>query len=167
MIRMSVGNAPAEIRGAVLAMKRADAEVRRDVSARLRSTMNGPWRSAVESRLTGSGPMEARMLTPGARIAAGNPPTLVTASSRRRVGSGGGLTPDVHWRGFEYGAKDSLSTVRSSKGKSFQRHTKRHLPASNPRGRVIGPAVANILPRVAAFWAQSVVRAFMDAAEKR
>ena len=39
------------------------------------------------------------------------------------------------------------------------------MPTRRRNGRVLGPAVQAILPRVAAFWAQSVIRAFMDAAE--
>lgn len=163
MLNVTVGDAPAELRAAVLAMKRADSSVRRDVAARMRETMNPEWRQEVTSRAGGG--MEAAMLTAGVRIAGGNPAQLVAASSRRRVGSGGGLVPDRHWAGYEYGAnRNSVSTVTSPRGKSFKRHTKRHLPARG-KGRVLEPAVKNLLPRIASFWAQSVVKAFMDAAD--
>lgn len=168
MLNVNVGDAPAELRAAVLAMSRADSEVRRDVSGRLRSTMNPVWRGLLAGNLTGAGPMEGRMLLAGSRIAAGNPPQLVTASSRRRVGSGGGLVPDQDWHGWEYGANgDKTSTVTSRKGTRYKRHTTRHLPPRTPNGRVIGPTVARILPRIASFWTQTVVRAFLDAADRK
>ncbi len=168
MLNVAVGNAPAELRAAVAAMKRADSGVRRDVSGRMRETMNPVWRTALASNLTGAGPMEGRILTAGARIAGGNPPQLITASSRRKIGHGGGLIPDRDWPGWEYGANgDKTSTMTSKKGTSYRRHTTRHLPGRRASGHVIGPTVATILPRIASYWTQSVIRAFMDAADGR
>lgn len=165
-IGISVGDAPAELRAAVLAMKRADKEIRGDISQRMRSVMGPAWKSEVTHHLTGAGRMEARMLTPGVRIAAGNPPTLIAASSSRKVGNG--LIPNVNAPGYEFGSHGTrVSEVTSSKGKTFKRHTTRGLPGYKKTGRVVYPAAANILPRVAAFWVQSIVRAFMDAAETR
>ncbi len=160
MLSVAVGDAPAELRAAVLAMKRADATIRRDVATRMRSTMNPVWRSEVTKGATG---MAGAVLPAGARIAGGNPPQLITASSRRAI-RGTRIVPDRNWAGYEYGAHDSARTVTSSKGTRYRRHVMRHLPTRG-KGRVIDPAVARILPRIAAYWAQSVVRAFMDAAE--
>lgn len=161
MLNVDVGDAPAELRAAVLAMKRADATVRRDVAQRMRETMNPAWRSEVTNGATG---MAGRVLAGGARIAGGNPPQLVAASSRRKIGRG--IIPDRHWAGYEYGANHGTTrTVTSAKGTRYRRHVMRHLPARG-KGRVLEPAAARILPRIAAYWVQSVVRAFMDAAEE-
>jgi hypothetical protein len=163
MLTLSVGDAPAELRAAVLAMKRADAEVRRGVSARMRETMNPEWRSEVTQHLTGSGPLEGRMLTAGVRITGGNPPQLVAASSRKRVGRGD-LTPAENWQLYEFGSHGTKrSKMTSRKGRAYTRRTTTGLPAFRKTGRVLYPAAARILPRVAAFWAQSVIRAFLDA----
>ena len=168
MLNVKVGDAPAEMRAAVLAMKRADAAVRRDVSARMRQTKNPVWRTTLAQNLTGAGAMEGRVLTAGARIAAGNPGQLITASSRRKIGSGGGIIPERDWPGWEYGRSgDKTSAVTNKKGTRYNRHTTRHLPSRNTSGRVIGPTVAKLLPRIASFWTQSVVRAFMDAADRK
>lgn len=167
MIGISVGDAPAELRAAVLAMKRADSEVRRGVAARMRETMNPAWRSEVNQHLTGAGRLEGRMLTAGARIAGGNPPMLVAASSRKRVGRGD-LTPAENWQIYEFGSHGTkVSKVTNRQGTTFRRHTTRGLPSFTKTGRVLYPAVARILPRVAAYWAQSVIRGFMDALERR
>lgn len=168
MLTVSVRNAPAELRAAVLAMKRADSVVRRDVSARMRESMNPAWRAEVTER-TPAG-LAGRLLNVGVRITGGNPPQLVAASSRRKVGNGGTLTPDTNWPGWEYGASgddEKTYTTRSRAGTAYKvtRHTERQMPARRRNGRVLGPAVQAILPRVAAYWTQSVIRAFMDAAE--
>lgn len=163
MIKLSVHDAPRELRGAVLAMKKADADIRRGVSQDMRATLNGPWKQAVNQHLTGAGRMEAAMLTPGVRIAPGNPPVLVAASSRRKVGHS--LVPDANAAGYEFGASDAVRNTISSRGKVYKRHVMRHLPARTRKGRVVYPAAAKFLPRVAAYWVQSIVKAFMDAAE--
>lgn len=168
MITVSVGDAPAALRAAVLAMKRADSGVRRDVAARMRETMNPAWRQAVESRARTN--MDARILGKGARIGGGNPPQLVAASSTRKLS--GGIAPNTDWQAYEFGAnreKTATYTTHSRKGKAYKvtRHTARQLPPRTARGRVLYPAAAEILPRVAAYFVQSVVRAFMDAADGR
>ena len=162
-VSLSVGDAPAELRAAVLAMKRADADIRRGISERMRGTMGPEWTSEVTQHLRGAGRMEAAMLLPGTRIIAGNPPVMQAASSRRKVGNG--LTPDANAAGFEFGASDAVRKVKSKTGKTYDRHVMRHLPPRNRKGYVVYPAAARILPRIAAYWAQSVVKVFMDAAE--
>lgn len=167
MIRMSIGDAPAELRAAVLAMKKADRIVRNEVSQELRGTMGPVWKSLLAQNAGSSKGFGPKILTANARIAAGNPPQLITANSKRGLGSGKRLNPMIHWAGYEYGAnRNAVNTVTSSKGKKYKRHTNRHLPARNKTGYVIGPTVAEILPRVSAFWVQSVVRQFMEAAEE-
>lgn len=161
MIGLEAKKAPAELRAAVLAMKRADGVIRKDISNRMRSTMGPVWRSEVTGRAPGG--MAARMLTPGVRIAAGNPPRLIAASSRRKIGNG--LVPDVNAAGYEFGASDAVRRVTNRKGTTYERHVMRHLPGRNRKGRAVFPAAAKMLPRIAAYWTQSVVRAFMDAAE--
>ncbi len=58
-----------------------------------------------------------------------------------------------------------ISPVTNRRGTTYRRHTKRHLPSRRRAGRVVFPAAAHVLPRVAAYWVQSIVKAFMDAAE--
>lgn len=162
-VGIRVQDGPRELRAAVLAMKRADTTIRRDISQNMRATMGPVWKDAVNQHLTGAGRMEAAMLTAGVRIAAGNPPALIAASSRRAIGNG--LTPDRHAAGYEFGAGDTTSPVTNRRGTTYRRHTKRHLPSRRRAGRVVFPAAAHVLPRVAAYWVQSIVKAFMDAAE--
>ena len=160
MLTVSVGDAPAELRAAAIAMKHADNEIRRGVSARMRGEMSPVWKAEVTQR-AGAG-MAARILTPGARITGGNPPQIIAASSKRRIGRG--LIPDRHWAGYEFGAGDGVRTVRSSRGKRYRRHVMRHLP-DRGKGRHLEPAAGELLPRIASFWAQSVVKVILDAAE--
>ena len=164
---LSFRDAPAEFRAAALALRTVEAPIRRAVGQDMRATFGPVWRSELAA--SGAGSRDA-ILTAGARIAAGNPPSLVTASSTRKVGSGGGLVPTRHWAGFEYGANPNkiVSYARRSRGggtHTVRRRVQAGHPARRRNGRVIGPAVRGILPRVASYWVQSVVRIVMDAAE--
>lgn len=161
MMALNVGDAPDALKAAALAMKRADATVRKDVSQRMRETMGPAWKSEVTAAAAGR---SAQIFVPGTRIAAGNPPQLVAASSRRKLGRG--LIPDKHWAGYEYGATDQTRRQKSRSGHTYKRHVMRHLPARSAGGHTLGKAAAEILPRVAAYWAQSVVKSFMDAADE-
>lgn len=169
MLNVHVQDGPRELRAAVLAMRRADKDVRTDISQRLRSVMSPEWATLLPQFLTGI-PQE-RMLVTGARIAPGNPPQIVAAGSTRKMGRA--LVPSSMWPMFEYGAGgheprtyDRRNLVAAGRHK-VTRDTRAGLPAFRKMGRVIGPAVVRFLPRVCAFWVQSVIKAFMDAAESR
>jgi hypothetical protein len=155
-----------ELRAATLALKAAGRDLRRDIYARMRATMNPEWQDAVNRRTR----TRLSQVTIGRKvqIKAGNPPVLMAATSTRRVSKkGGGLIPSVHWAGIEYGTNDpdaySEYRRRSANGGSHRvrRRVMRHLPARS-RGRVLGPAVAEIAPRLASLAVQSIVRAYMD-----
>lgn len=161
-----------ELRAAVLALKAADRDLRRDIYARIRETMNPVWRGAVAENLTNH--MQALTIAKGVRIAAGNPPRLMAATSKRRLkGNGGGLIPDQHWAGFEYGGnREAYSTYkRRNPGgtgtHTVTRRTQRHLPPRRRSGYVLGPAVAEVAPRLASLFVQSVVRTYMDILDKK
>ena len=173
VVRLSFRDAPGEFRAAALALRQVEQPVRRAVSQDMRTTMGPAWKSTLSQHMAGD-PRDALLVT-GARIAAGNPPALVTASGKRRWGSGGGLVPNDHWPGIEYGATAQNGPAgrrtytrkrRDSRAHTVTRNVLSGHPRRQRNGRVIGPATRLFLPRVAAYWVQSVVRIVMDAAEK-
>lgn len=169
MLAVQVQDGPRELRAAVLAMRRADKAIRSDISKDLRSVMSPEWASALAQHHTGI-PQE-KILLAGARIAPGNPPVIVAANSRRKMGRA--LIPSDMWQAWEYGAGGKKPTTYDRQNRKaggthkVTRDTHAGLPAFRKNGRVIGPAVKRFLPRIASYWVQSVVRAFMDAAESR
>lgn len=157
------------LQAAVLAFKRMDRALKRDISLATRSTLNPVWKGLVERKAGGG--MAARVLVPGTRIAAGNPPRAVAASSTRAVGKSRRLKPADHWQSWEFGASDhngySTYTRRSAKGKRSQvrRRTMTGLPRRTRAGRVVYPAFAELGPRAVELWLQIIVRQTRDAAE--
>lgn len=156
-----------ELRATALAMKVVARDVRSTINKGTRATMSPVWQGAVASRART--PQDRAVIGKGARIVAGNPPSAVAASSSRRLS--GGLIPTVRWPAVEFGANRSKQTTytgTSPKGKRYRitRHTTRQLPSTNRQGRVAYRAVAELGPRLAALWVQTVVRMIHEAAEK-
>lgn len=152
------------LQAAVLAFKAADRGLRKEINDATRSTFNGPWRSAIAARA--HTPLESRVLVPGARVAAGNPPVFVAATSKRRLR--GGLVPDTGAGPVEFGAADKAVTYsrRSVKGNVHQvtRHTRRQLPRRRKAGPVWN-SVAEFGGRAASLWVQLIVKTYYDAAD--
>lgn len=122
----------------------------------------GPvWTSLVDRYAAGS--LDRRVLTAGARIAAGNPPVATAATSRRRLS--GGLMPAEAWPAFEFGADRNKRTTYRRKGATVTRRTRRQLPSRNPRGRVVFKAFREIAPRNVSLWVQIIVKTYNDAAK--
>jgi hypothetical protein len=156
-----------ELQAVVIALKAARRDVRNDINKATRQTLSPVWREEVTSRTRTS--LDRRVLAQGARILAGNPPTLVAATSTRRLP--GGLVPAAQWQGVEFGAnRDAVTTYkrRSTGGviHDVSRHTRRQLPARRRKGRVVYQAAADLAPRAASLWVALIVRKFNEAVEK-
>ena len=167
MIQISVMNGPRELRAAVLAMKAAKKDMRKQINDSMRGTFNPVWRQLLAQNMGGFSPADDMVLK-GARIAAGNPPRLVAAASRRRYGRA--LIPVRDWHLVEYGMRDHPTTYRRSSRKGGTHEVTRVIgtgwPARTTKGRILGPATRQILPRITAYWIQSVKKAYITAIEK-
>lgn len=160
------------LRGAVLALKAIDKPIRSQIAKDTRDTMNPAWREAVATHANGSR-MDNVALGKGARVAAGNPARLVAASSRRALRKGtNGFVPNVMGRTLEFPGnvpKGKRSEyVRKYKGGEAHKVKRRTLtgyPSAKPGGRVVYPAVAEVMPRFVSLWVQIIVRNIYEATE--
>lgn len=156
-----------ELRATALAMKLVARDVRNEINKATRQTMNPVWRDIV-ARKAGT-TLDQRVIAKGARIAPGNPPVAIAASSTRPLS--GGLVPATGWQAVEFGANRSkvlTYQTRSPLGTAYtvRRHTARQMPAVKRSGRVAYSAAAELGPRLASLWVQTVVRMIYQAAEK-
>lgn len=158
--------------GAVLALKSCGKVIRKQIADQTRGEMNTPWREAVATHAGGSR-MDNRVFGAGARVAAGNPARLVAASSKRALRRGpNGFVPNTYGRALEFPgnvnqAKKSSYTRRYQGGASHQvkRRTLTGFPAAKRGGRVVYPAVAEVMPRMVSMWVQIIVRNIYEATE--
>jgi hypothetical protein len=155
------------LKAVVLAMKAADRDLKRDINKATRDTMNPVWRTLTAQHVTRR--LDQAVLLKGARIAAGNPPAAVAATSTRKLG-GHGMVPTAWWQAVEFGASRAHRTTyqrRSRKGGNHEvtRNVTANLPPRHRTGRVLYPAFAELAPRMASLWAQVVVKKYAEAAE--
>lgn len=168
MFVLDVGDAPRSLRAAVLAMKAADKGMKKRINDAMSAEFNPVWKRELAQNLGGFSRADDMMLR-GARLRRGNPPALVAATSRARYGRA--LIPMRDWHLAEYGVSDHYKhayTRRSRKGRTHNvsRDVSTGWPARSQKGRIAGPAARAILPRVASFWIQSIIKTWIEAAEK-
>lgn len=166
---LSAREGPPQLRAAALAVKAVDKDLRRDLNRRTRETMGPVWTTALAERI-GWAPEQA--LLKGARVAAGNPPALIAAGSARPWRRGSTLIPRDHWHALEYGSSSQAFTEYrrvspAGTPHTVRRRTKTHLRPRRRAGYIIGPTLAEVLPRTASLWVQTVVRTILDAVDER
>lgn len=151
-------------RAAALALKLLPREARNEINRMTRAEMNPEWRKIIGEKATSK--MDRLVLAKGARVAPGNPTVLIAASSKRPLSDG--LVPDDRdiAAAFEFGTPDrNKKETYTRKGSTVTRRTERQLPWRT-NGRVVYAAFAEIGPRLASMWIQTIVRKIMEAHEK-
>jgi hypothetical protein len=153
-----------ELQAASLAFKAAGRDLRKRINDSTRATFNQPWKSGITQRAMSR--LEQRVLVPGARIDAGNPPVFMAATSRRALR--GGFIPAVDGHAAEFGAADDTTTYpRRNRGGTVTdvtRHTARQLPRRRKKGPVM-QTVDEFAGRAASLWTQLIVKVYYDAAD--
>lgn len=156
------------LKAAVLAMKSADRDLKKDINNATRQVMGPVWVQEVNAHAKTN--LDRLIIAKGARIKAGNPPVAVAASSTKKLSNG--LTPATTWAPFEFGGyyqRVTRYSRKSPRGKSHKvtRHTSHQLPRRNTAGRVAYQAFAEIAPRAVSLWTQLVVKKYYQSFEGR
>lgn len=164
---LSVGRAPAQLRAVAAVLATLEPELRRQTNRHVRAALAPMWKAAVDRHVHTT--LDRKVIAQGARIAAGNPPTAIAASSRRPLD--GGLIPTDEWAAIEFGGlrnKVTTYSMRTPAGsRSVRRHASRQLPERNKGGRVAFPALKEVAPQMFSLLAATVVRTVLDEVERR
>jgi hypothetical protein len=168
-VRISVFNSR-ELQGVILALQSMDKTLQTQIRAATRSMIAPEWQKAVAAEA--STRLERRVLVDTARVTVSNQNvTLKSAGVGRALA--GGAKPVQLVAGAEFGANQAKArsyAARSSKGRAYTVHNRRTQRQYQPRdrkGRVVMPAAAKVIPRLASLWVQTTVRTFYEAIEKR
>ena len=130
------------VRGAALAVRAADRQLRRDIGRAAQQVARPVWRRELAARVRTR--QDAAVIGAG-QVTRGNPPALVAAQSRRALS--GGLVPADDWAYVEFG--------------SNRDHGRRgQLPRNRTGGRVVFPSLPYVVPRLVSAWVGVVYRAY-------
>lgn len=169
-VRISVWNSR-ELLATILAIRQAPKEIQKQIRQQTKTITSEEWKRAMgeQASTVNAARVTSRVLVQTARVAVSNQNIrLSSATVGRRLK--GGLEPKVHYYALEYGAEGKRTTYEatSRRGKKFtvhQRRTTQQLPPRRKAGWVFGPAVADMVPRIAALWVQTTVRVIAEAFE--
>lgn len=130
------------VRGAALAVKAADRDLRREIGRAAQSVARPVWQREVAQRVRTD--QDVRVYGTG-QVTRGNPPALVAAQSSRSLS--GGLVPGTEWRWVEFGS----NKAHGQRGQ---------LPRHRRAGRVVFPALPFVVPRMVSAWVGAVFRVY-------
>lgn len=157
-----------ELQAVLTAMRQVDKETQARIRRETRDMIGPAWTRAVAEHADTR--LEQRVLAQTARVTVSNQNvTLKAATVGRRLS--GGLDPKSQWHAVEFGADQDAITpyeATSRKGKRYtvsRRHTSRQLRPRRKGGYVVFNAEAEVVPRLAALWAQTWARALHEAFE--
>lgn len=168
--RISVRNSR-ELLATILAIRQAPREIQKQIRQHTKAITTEEWKRAMaeNASISGVGRAGSRVLVQSARVAVSNQNVRLSSATVGRKMKGG-LEPKRDYAGFEFGAnpdKRTTYTATSRRGKRYDvtRRTARQLPRRNRKGHVFYPAVADMVPRIAALFVQTTVRTIAEAFE--
>lgn len=167
-MRLSVKESP-ELLATVLAIRSLDRTLQKTIRQHTKAVVAPAWQAALEERATTR--LQRRALSSTSVVAVSNQNVTVKAGSKGRKLSGG-FDPKVHKHAAEFGADKTKPTTykRRNRGSGGGSHSVTRvvttgLPDRRKGGYVFWPAAAEMTPRLASLWIQTVVRTIAEALE--
>jgi hypothetical protein len=162
-----------ELQAVLLAMRSLDKDLAKQLRQQTKAVVGPEWTKAV--RENAQTRLEQRVLADTARVAVSNQNiTLKSAGVGRRLS--GGLLPKESAYAIEFGADRfapgqgrtyQSTSKRGNKYTIHNRNTVGQLRPRNKKGYVVYPAIAEVVPRIASLWVQTVMRGVHEAFESR
>jgi len=151
-------------------MRGLDTELAGQINKANKAVIQPVWQEAVNANVTDR--FQARVLGQTTATAVSRRNVTLKSAGKGKALSGGKTPPDLYHLA-EFGSDRELTqsyTATSSKGKRYavnNRHVYRQFKARKPKGYVVYPAIAAVIPRVASLWVQTTMRTFYELLEKR
>lgn len=162
MLRISARSSR-ELQALLLTIRTAEKDVQAEIRKHTKAIGQPEWQQAVREEATTK--LETRVLGNTARLSVSNQNIRLSAAGVGRP-LRGGLRPPQDYAGVEFGAAPRVRTVRmtSRRGRAYsaRRNVHAQLRPRNRKGYAFYPAVAGMVPRIFALWAQTAVRTVME-----
>ena len=142
------------------ALKQTEPEIRKQINKQTRTMALPVWKEATAGNANTR--YEAG-LARTAKVGVTAQNVFLRAGSTGKIGNVGA---DIIARPIEFGAKrEEYRYVKGKRG-YYKRRTMRQFRLPRPRGYVIYPAAANVIPRIASLWVQTSIRTIAEQIEK-
>lgn len=156
-----------ELQAAATALGLLDKSVNSEVGTYLKSEMGPSWQPAVSANARRT--LDTLVLADTATMAASGMTAQLKSAAKGGKLSGG--FPITQAKPYGYGTiefgtnreKVKTYTQRTKHGtRNVTRHTARQMPPRVSKGRVVYPAAAEFVPRVASLMVQTIIRTFYE-----
>ena len=161
-----------EIRALLLALRQAEPEIRKQVNNQSKLVVTSIWKQAIAEEASSSFGRTQRarvkVIANTAKASVGSRGVRLSAATTGRPLSGG-LNGKTQWQALEFGASESVRTVRgtSKLGKeySMERNVHAQLDPRKKTGYLFFPAAKATVPRILSLWVQTAVRTLAETVE--
>lgn len=145
-MRISVFNSK-ELQGTILLLKGAPREIAKEIRQQTKRVVAPVWQEAVRGNTRTA--LQVRVLSNTARTSVSDQNVTLAAGGIGKPLAGGGAPPQLAV-GAEFGSR---------KFKQFGTRVK--------GGKVVYPAAARVIPRLASLWVQTTIRTFYEIIERK
>jgi hypothetical protein len=153
-------NIDSPLRSMLLAVRRAPAEVGKQINAHTKGPANTIWTDEVRERAATR--LQQRVLVDTARVGVTNRNVALRSATVGTLRKG--VPASRLAAAAEFGVNPGkIITSRSRKGNQYKRRLGSAFPRTRRGGTVVYPAARDAIPRIAALWVQTAVRTILDA----
>lgn len=151
-----------ELQAVLLAIASAGREIQSQLRRHTKRVAEPEWNKGLTRRA--SSRLDRKVLVKTSRVQVRDTNVVLRSGA---VGQLKDITRPVEFGGDRNQTK--TYTTRSPKGTRYKatRHTARQLGWRRKGGRVVWPTAEDLIPRMVALWAQTVIRTFHEAVERR
>lgn len=159
-----------ELQAAILAMKFADADLRKEIYNRTRQAILPDWSQGIADKVMEfrNNAFNSRMLLKSVRVAVTTQSISLLAATSTRPNVSGGLIPAKHFHLAEYGFHAYEKDIKGRRGATKYNYKRTIGTQFAPRrrsGYILGDVANKIVYRSVSLWIQTVVRTFYEAVE--
>lgn len=171
MLRIDV-HSSRQLQAAVLAMRGASTEISRQYRQGLKAMVEPAWLAELRGNVTTR--LQSRLILDTARVAVSNQNVRLSVATvgrplSKRTGGAGAAKPADLVRLEEFGGSPGYSSYKRRRKGGAPHDVRRRVMTGygprTPKGEVVYPALAHMVPRVASMIVQTCVRTLHDAFE--
>lgn len=143
-----------ELQDVALALQNSDRDTRRAIRTFTKAELTRPWLTAIDSEATTR--LEKIVISETATVQVSDQNIRIQSAAKGRQRSGG-LSPKHDYAAVEFGAGHKKKTY-TREGHKVTRNTTAQFRGRRTQGYVFYPAAADMIPRLASLWVQTVVK---------